>query len=453
MASNTPNDWTAAGFTPREAEQWVALGAEDAAEALEYVGGRPPFELPEAQEWKSVTDLDACAAREWRDHRWSPSEVLPWLAAWDGETDGECAREWQAAGFSPEDSILWCSVSVGDIARPDDARPYIDLGLTTDELRKWVCPETQTSSGEVSVEFQTDFQDLAEIIRWMAAGFDIDSARDWAENCDWNVDEAKEWRDASFRAVEARVWRSVCNDVKEAEDWRAAGFGVLAVRRFKARGIANAEQARVQDEEGAPNEQLYVLRPVAAISSHLSELFDAYIESRPRLNQSGALQASLQKVLGAPERKEALEFLGGEWDERAGVGEGRRMTDWLIGACENMYLTSTQVAATQQERMSMNTGALAESLATDSNLIAAVDRAIHVEDWNGLRGLVSDATMMIIQSASRAWTQTGKKIKIDQAVFVFRSFERRASSGPPQELWCHAIADALRGRASTPRHP
>jgi hypothetical protein len=57
--------------------------------------------------------------------------------------------------------------------------------------------------------------------------------------------------------------------------------------------------------------------------------------------------------------------------------------------------------------------------------------------------LLAGATISIVSIANRALTRTGRKIKIDQAVYAIRSIQRKNSEHEVLVAWCDLLAPAI----------
>lgn len=92
---------------------------------------------------------------------------------------------------------------------------------------------------------------------------------------------------------------------------------------------------------------------------------------------------------------------------------------------------------------------LAETLATKPDLTKPYQAACNAGDGQRANALVSSTMERLDEEASKAWTKTGRSVKLDQAKRVFRLLGSKAeaagtqSGAPEQALWCSAVADRL----------
>lgn len=198
-----------------------------------------------------------------------------------------------------------------------------------------------------------------------------------------------------------------------------------------------------------------VPRPIARLVENLDAISHAYVDLRSGEEPDDAFDDAIERVLAPEDASEAIAFVHDE-DRRFDAGMGPEFKRVTVENLEATYtvkhgLDELMAAAPQGRTTPQPTGdvvAIAEWLAGDKQRSYLYSHSLRKYPDFAKRLLDASVTD-ILDVAGRAWTNMGRKIKIEQAEKVILLLRNKAAAHPDpqaanQVVWCDALARRLK---------
>lgn len=212
-------------------EEFLALGVA-APDVLAWVS---EFSLRTAVGWARAGFKDITVARRWRGARFSAERAATWAAVVD---DPEDAGKW--ARLTGDDVKVAAKWRTTGFVSADDAAPFIKQGLEPAQVAAWAAIGVTTPADVV--RWHEDWQ-LAEATAWTRRlAMPIDSAWEWRQFTNSDLDEARSWVSSAIATpAAATAWIKHGFNVGDARTWSRAGFDVVAAHAWRQADFAIGE--------------------------------------------------------------------------------------------------------------------------------------------------------------------------------------------------------------------
>ena len=300
-------------------------------------------------------------------------------------------------------------------------------------------------------------------------GMEAEFAEDWLDLGLRTFEEIEAWEEVAIIAQQADLWIGAGYTLEDLKPWIesdaatspndafeyvSAGLSVetvLAAQAENKNETADADDdldseiAALKDGFDSIGDPEAPSTPAQILESHPVELLAAYGEARATNTPLDALFAAMAEVVPDEHAEEVRSFALGELDDVYGAGAGYRATAPLLVGFDVLSGYSLEAGERARSWQAMGIVDLAEAIATDPLLTDSFLWAMHHNVDDDAASLTATATAAIIANSRGARTQTGRKIKVDQALKVLHLLEKKAhESGPEhQEMWCRTIANLV----------
>jgi hypothetical protein len=214
--SNT-SEWNYYGIGVEESKQWIKEGIIFAAWAAQWKA--EGFSARSVGKWHKIADV--YSAGDFLKNGFGPEETKEWMD--HGVKSGLRAREYLSAGLDAREAGTFWKKGLF----PDEAKEWFNAGFNAEAMLEWhygpimsefyFTKDSQYSRTVYDVEFARN---------WRDAGFKAEEAH-LAITYRFELAEAKKWKDAGFSFNEMVLWRDSGFTLEEAVARRGAGLSTV----------------------------------------------------------------------------------------------------------------------------------------------------------------------------------------------------------------------------------